>query len=141
MATTINIPGKLHNVTIDGILANAEEIYDTSKQEFQNKINADTADTLKSIKTDVSNLENNSGLLAKVVNTLSSSGAGNIADALKETADVSNKLVAVNTEISSIQNQLAGMSLVVIDEDQYDKMVNESTVDPNTLYFVTEVEE
>lgn len=141
MASIINIPGKLHNVTIDGVLASANEIYDDKKKMHQQNINADVSDTLKTVKSDITNLENNSGLLAKLVNTLSSAGSGNIADALKETADLNNKIAALNTQMVTVSNQLAGMSLVVVDENQYDKMVNEATIDENTLYFVTEVEE
>lgn len=141
MASIINIPGKLHNVTIDGVLASANEIYDDKKKMHQQNINADVSDTLKTVKSDITNLENNSGLLAKLINALSSAGSGNIADALKETADLNNKMAALNTQMVTVSNQLAGMSLVVVDENQYDKMVNEATIDENTLYFVTEVEE
>lgn len=141
MASIINIPGKLHNVTIDGVLASANEIYDDKKKMHQQNINADVSDTLKTVKSDITNLENNSGLLAKLINALSSAGSGNIADALKETADLNNKIAALNTQMVTVSNQLAGMSLVVVDENQYDKMVNEATIDENTLYFVTEVEE
>ena len=140
MSKTINVPGRLHSVAIGNILSGANEIYDDSKKKNQQSINTEVSDTLRSIQNNVGDLQSESGLLQQLVQALEDADQGDLATVIRETVELNTKIEQVNRQLDTINAQLNGMSLVVVNEDEYETLTTNDEIDDDTLYFVTEVE-
>ena len=55
---TIPIPGRLHSVASDGVVTGADEIFDDTKQKFQNVINQEIDQALSDLDEKIGDLDN-----------------------------------------------------------------------------------
>ena len=62
-------------------------------------------------------------------------GTNNILDKAITEEKLSDSLL---TRITTLENQLGGLSLVIKTEDEYQILVDTDSVDNNTIYYVTE---
>jgi len=140
MAKNINIPGRLHSVAINGILAGAKEIFDDNQRLNQETINTTTRTQIANILDDISDLQEESSLVQRLATALEEAGEADLAQVILQTAAFNTRLEALNRSITALQGQLDGLSLVVLSEDEYETLVTNEETDDNTLYYVTENE-
>lgn len=118
MAGEINLAGRLNAVTVNGVIAGADQLYDDNMSEFQDIINQNMEEIINDAVSDIND------------------SISNLEDQIN--SDISNAIQAaieeINDNIESLKDSFNSMAkLQILSQDEYDALSNK---DEDTLYVI-----
>lgn len=130
----VKVPGELYSPTPGGVVTSADGVKDYRLNKNQEQINQELTESVNEAVRTAEQAASSASSMENVVARLREQGEQDIATALEHESRIESN----EEDISTLKGQLGDVNIVILTEEEYEELVLNNQLDPNTLYFTSE---